>query len=138
MVDGKIVKLLLESVLHDPDQFWAHSSRQMVIEFPFAPSIGFPARLEGYAAIKGYVDSVREVLSDLTLFNITPRRIEGSNSFVVEFSGTAKSRPGYDLDYIALMDFEDDKLVRIKEYWNTAAIAANLQDDAAAQLAKHA
>ena len=97
---------------------WAEEGR---IEFPFAPA-GYVAKVEGKAAIAGYMSSLPAKF-DFRRFDVLTAYSDASGQqAVVEFAceGTAleTGRP-YNQHYVALLTFDaDGKILVYRDFWN--------------------
>ncbi|MFI9580651.1 nuclear transport factor 2 family protein [Streptomyces sp. NPDC052236] len=115
------LRLLLDK---DIDGWVALCDENVVFEFPFAPE-GFPARLEGRAAVaeymRGYPDHVdfREILSMEIHQTTNPETI------VAEWRGAGRivaiDAP-YDMPYVAVVTVSNGRITHYRDYWNPAAI----------------
>lgn len=104
------------------DAFFEHLADGVVVEFPYGPSLGLPARVEG-------IDGVRAVLgeaqaSGLTTSEPTVSAI-GGGRVLAAYTGTYHGPGGAraDVPLIALIEHEGDAITLIREYWDTLAIA---------------
>ncbi|MGW4213068.1 nuclear transport factor 2 family protein [Lentzea sp. NPDC004789] len=114
---ARALQLLLDKDMAGFAGLWAVDG---VMEFPFAPP-GYPARLEGRAAIADYLRDYPKTL-DIQGF---PRQVVHQSTdpdvVVVEFDaeGTVvpTGRP-YRFSYIAVITTRDGEIVSYRDYWN--------------------
>jgi ketosteroid isomerase-like protein len=89
-----------------------------VMEFPFAPP-GYPARLDGKAAIADYM---RTYPDHLSIEGVIRRGVyHCGNVIVVEFACDATavaSGNTFRMDYVGLLTVVDGKLKLYRDYWN--------------------
>nr|WP_242589682.1 nuclear transport factor 2 family protein [Corallococcus macrosporus] len=95
-----------------------------VVEFPYAPSLGTPSRLEGIGAIRAYFAPITQHFQGLTFTNV--RRYPGADGQTgwLEVHGTATLQPGnipYAQDYVMRMQVRDGRIAHYREYWNPLA-----------------
>ena len=97
-----------------------------VVEFPYATSVGFPARLEGRAALRKHFEEVIAKMSfgKFTFSNV--RRYPGADPGAgwFEVHGEARSRDGgtYAQDYVMRLETKDGRITRYVEYWNMVPV----------------
>jgi ketosteroid isomerase-like protein len=118
----------------EPEQWRQLYADDAVMEFPYAPTIGAPARYEGVEAIFNHVQGVFAQLSNPVFDNISIQPLatpqlgkeeapeeEAEERVVAEFEIAAvvknTGRP-YNQKYIALMTARRGKIVFLREYWN--------------------
>ncbi len=97
----------------------------IVMEFPYGPSLGQPARHEGKAAVIAYVNQLNEKLAGLTMRDMTFYSVEGDPTTVfIEYVGDAPTPGGnsYVQTYVNHMRFSAGKLVYMRELWDTKLI----------------
>ncbi|RKH48710.1 nuclear transport factor 2 family protein [Corallococcus sp. AB049A] len=95
-----------------------------VVEFPYAPSLGSPGRLEGIAAIRAYFAPITTHFQDLIFTNVRRYPGEDSTTGWLEVHGSATLQPGnipYEQDYVMRMQVRDGRIVHYREYWNPLA-----------------
>jgi ketosteroid isomerase-like protein len=89
-----------------------------VMEFPYAPP-GFPACLDGKAAIAEYM---RSYPNHLSIERVIRRGVyHCGDVMVVEFSCDATAVAtgnAFRMDYVGLLTIVDGKLKRYRDYWN--------------------
>lgn len=92
-----------------------------VVEFPYAPSIQRPARLDGKAAIAAYFRPAIALFLDLTFRDV--RLVPGADPdvAVVEAHGSATiatTGKRYEQDYVLFVRTRNGAVVSYREYWN--------------------
>lgn len=101
---------------------WAELlAEDAVIEFPYAPSVGTPERLEGKAAILHYMKDVPTRMPGLTFSNLRIHETLNPDVVLAEVHGEATiaaTGKHYAQDYVLWLEAKDGKLVRYREYWN--------------------
>ena len=100
-------------------------AEDIVMEFPYGPSLGQPARHEGKAAVVAYVTQLNEKLAGLKMRDMTFYSVEGDPATVfIEYVGDAPTPGGnsYVQTYVNHMRFHDSKLVYMRELWDTKLI----------------
>jgi ketosteroid isomerase-like protein len=119
------LRLLLDK---DIDGWVDLCDENVIIEFPYAPD-GFPARLEGRAAVadymRGYPDQIdlREIPS-LEIHQTTDR-----DTIVAEWRGTGRivaTDTPYDMPYVAVVTASNGHITHYRDYWSPSAIPGSL------------
>ncbi|WP_394613547.1 nuclear transport factor 2 family protein [Lentzea sp. JNUCC 0626] len=111
----RALQLLLDKDMIGFAGLWAEDG---VMEFPFAPP-GWPARLEGRAAIEDYLRDYPKML-DIRSF---PKQVvhETPDVLVAEFDAegvvVATGKP-YRASYIAVITLRDGEILNYRDYWN--------------------
>ncbi|MDI1480206.1 nuclear transport factor 2 family protein [Polyangium sp. y55x31] len=91
-----------------------------VVEFPYAPA-GFPARLEGKAAIDAYFRPTPQTFAGLTFSNVRRYVTTDPDVVLAEVHGTAfipTTGKRYEQDYLMVLRTKEGKIVHYREYWN--------------------
>ncbi|MFP2895184.1 nuclear transport factor 2 family protein [Corallococcus sp. 4LFB] len=114
----------LALIATDVERWLALFTDDAVVEFPYAPSLGGPARLEGSSAIRAYFASITQHFQGLTFTNA--RRYPGADGQTgwLEVHGTATLQPGnlpYEQDYVMRIQVRDGRIAHYREYWNPLA-----------------
>ncbi|NOK11392.1 nuclear transport factor 2 family protein [Corallococcus exercitus] len=114
----------LALIATDVERWLALFADDAVVEFPYAPSLGGPARLEGISAIRAYFAPITKHFQGLTFTNA--RRYPGADGQTgwLEVHGTATLQPGnipYAQDYVMRMQVRDGRIAHYREYWNPLA-----------------
>lgn len=103
-----------------------------VIEYPYAPQVGPPARLQGKAAIEQYLRVALGMMPGLTF--TSPRFAHDLTQQVhwVEVHGeapVAATGRTYQQDYVMRFEMSDGKIQHYREYWNLPAFQAAFAGD---------
>lgn len=113
----------------DMEPWWDAAHDDLVLEFPFARSIGMPERVEGKAAARTYLEKVVSGLAGLSFTNIRARATGAEGEVLVEYEGQCPAPNGtYDQRYITIMRFRDGKLALFREYWDTCEVTRAFGD----------
>lgn len=122
--------LLAEEMLHaigkDMDFFWENAHPDLVLEFPYGPSVGMPDRVTRRENTEPYLCDVARILPGLTYTNVRVLPLAEPDAFVLEYGGTCPAANDYDQIYIAIMRFKDDKLILFREYWDSTEVSRAL------------
>ncbi len=97
----------------------------IVVEFPYGPSLGMPDRFEGKAAVVAYVRELFVALPGLKMRDMVYSTVAGDpNTVFIEYFSDAPTPGGntYLQTYINRMRFRDGKLVFMREYWDPKRI----------------
>ncbi len=95
----------------------------LVLEFPFAASIGMPERIVGKQDCVVYLEKVMEALSDLTFRDVDIKPMPDPERVVIEYKGSSGTAFGhYENVYVAFQKFQDGKMILFREYWNTKPV----------------
>jgi uncharacterized protein len=111
-------------LLGSEEQF-AYFDDDIVMEFPYGPSLGQPERHEGKEAVVAYVRRLNQNLAGLKMRDWTIHSVEGDPATVfIEYEGDAPTPGGnsYVQTYVNKMQFRDGKLVLMREFWDTKRI----------------
>lgn len=97
-----------------------------VVEFPYATSIGFPARIEGKAALRKHFEEVIAKLSFGKFVFSNARRYPGADLqtgwFEVHGEATSSGGETYAQDYVMRLELNGGKIARYVEYWNMVPV----------------
>jgi ketosteroid isomerase-like protein len=97
----------------------------IVMEFPYGPSLGQPARFEGKADVVAYARALTHRIGRIKMRDMTFWSVDGHPEIVfIEYSGDVNTPGGhtYVQTYINKMTFADGKLAHMKELWDTKLI----------------
>ncbi|MFW2829652.1 nuclear transport factor 2 family protein [Sphingomonas sp. ID0503] len=113
---------LMERFGRDMDGWYDHLHDDVVMEFPFGPSVGMPARVEGKDAVAGVFKVVCDVVQvQFSNIRITPTADPAR--LVVEYTGYSEPNGKvYDQTYISVQEFRDGKMILFREYWNAIVV----------------
>jgi ketosteroid isomerase-like protein len=98
---------------------------EIVMEFPYASSIGQPERHEGIEDVLAYTRQLNENLAGLRMRDWRLSSVEGDPSTVfIEYEGDAPTPGGnsYVQTYVNKMQFRDGKLIHMREFWDPKRI----------------
>ncbi|WP_086663524.1 nuclear transport factor 2 family protein [Lentzea kentuckyensis] len=113
----RALQLLLDKDMTGFAGLWAEDG---VMEFPFAPP-GYPARLEGRAAIEDYLRDYPKMLDIQGFPTQVVHQSTNPDVAVVEFDAegvvVATGKP-YRFSYIAVIIVRDGEIVSYRDYWN--------------------
>jgi ketosteroid isomerase-like protein len=100
-------------------------AEDVVIEFPYGPSLGMPDRFEGKTAAVAYVREMVKLLPGLKMHDVTYYPIAGDpETVIMEYLGDAPTPGGntYVQSYVNRMRFRDGKMVYMREIWDPKRI----------------
>lgn len=103
------------------DEVFELFADDVVLEFPYAPSLGMPDRFEGKDTAVPYLRQMLAQLTGLKLRDIRSYAVAGDPDTVFnEYEGDALTPGGntYTQIYMNKMRFRDGKLVLLRELWN--------------------
>ncbi|MFJ7205766.1 nuclear transport factor 2 family protein [Streptomyces sp. NPDC098789] len=118
---GHGLRLLLEKDIAGWVDLWAEDG---VMEFPFAPE-GWPARLEGKAAVAAYMRHYPDHVDLHDFPEVTVHETTVPGTIVVEMRGVGRlveSDSPFDMTYIAVVTVEDGLITSYRDYWNPLAV----------------
>ncbi|WP_404369575.1 nuclear transport factor 2 family protein [Corallococcus coralloides] len=121
---SRLMDAHLALIATDVERWLALFADDAVVEFPYAPSLGRPSRLEGIEAIRAYFAPITKHFQGLTFTDV--RRYPGVDSTTgwLEVHGAATLHPGnipYEQDYVMRVQVRDGRIVHYREYWNPLA-----------------
>lgn len=119
----------LELVGHDIARWLELFADDAVVEFPYAPAVGTPARLVGKPAIAAYFGGAPGTFKDLRFTGL--RRFPGADpeQAIAEVHGSARVGPHdrpYEQDYVMVVHTRAGKISAYREYWNPIPALAAL------------
>jgi ketosteroid isomerase-like protein len=97
----------------------------VVVEFPYGPSLGMPDRFEGKPAVVAYCRELFRALPGLTMRDMVFYPVEGDPSTVfIEYVADAPTPGGhsYRQVYVNKMQFANGLMVHMKEFWDPKRI----------------
>jgi ketosteroid isomerase-like protein len=115
----KVIKLL-----GTEEQFDLYAD-DIVVEFPYAPSLGMPERFDTKPVVTDYVRELNAILPGLKMRDLVFYSVDGKPDTVfIEYNGDAPTPGGnsYVQTYVNRMRFRDGKLVYMREYWDPKRI----------------
>jgi ketosteroid isomerase-like protein len=111
----KVVELL-----GSEEQFDLYAD-DIVMEFPYGPSLGMPDRFETKPNVVAYVSRVLDGLAGVVIREMTLSSVAGDPTTVfVEYEADCPTPGGntYRQIYINKMQFRDGKLLHMRELWD--------------------
>jgi uncharacterized protein len=102
-------------------------AEDVVADFPFAPSLGWPGRFVGREAVYERIKTALVDIPDLTFSNVRKYPTTDPNVLWAELHGSARvSSTGkpYEQDYVVKIVVEDGKIAYYCEYFNLLAMRA--------------
>ena len=111
-------------LLGSEDQFNLFAE-EIVVEFPYGPSLGMPDRFETKPVVVAYSRQLFKDLPGLTMRDRTFYSVDGDPSTVfIEYISDVPTPGGhtYRQVYINKMQFRNGLLVHMKEYWDPKRI----------------
>ncbi|MFJ8235433.1 nuclear transport factor 2 family protein [Ureibacillus sp. NPDC094379] len=107
------------------EESFEHFADDIVLEFPYAPSLNMPDRFEGKEAATTYLRQMLTQLKGLKLHSIQSYAAEGDPNIIInEYLGDAQTSGGntYTQSYMGKMVFRDGKVILLREFWNPMAV----------------
>jgi ketosteroid isomerase-like protein len=115
-----LTRRLIEAFGRDMEFFYANTHKDIVLEFPFASSNGFPTKVEGIDKVRPHFASVTTILKGWEPYDIRVSPMADANVFLMQYRGRCQGRYRlYDQQYCSLFGYKEDKLILMKEYWDT-------------------
>ena len=104
------------------DAFFDHLSDDVVLEFPYGPSLGLPARVVGLQPVRerlGAAQASGLTLSATMIHDASPGRC------FAEYTGTYRTENGREAEVplVAAIEHDGDRITLIREYWDTLRLA---------------
>ncbi len=111
------------STLFEPE-WWDLMHEDIVLEFPYGPSIGAPERIVGKEAAAAYCKNLHARAGNL---KFSPLEITGTTDpqvFFGEYESARVTPTGakYKQIYINKIVVKDDKVIRMREFWDPKKI----------------
>ena len=99
---------------------WDTMDKDIVVEFPYAPSLGESARHVGKEAVRKYLSAMFARLTTFKFENLAITPTTDASVFFCEYEVNTKTSRGepYHQVYINKLRFKDGKLVSLREFWN--------------------
>jgi ketosteroid isomerase-like protein len=97
----------------------------IVMEFPYGPSLGMPDRFESKPAVVAYARELFRALPGLTMRDMVYYSVDGDpNTVFIEYESDAPTPGGntYVQTYVNKMQFRDGLLVHMREFWDPKRI----------------
>jgi uncharacterized protein len=121
----KLFAAHLALVIRDMPAWLELFAENAVIEFPYAPSVGTSARLEGKAAIAAYAKGVPAMMRDFVFSNVRIFPTREPHVLFAEAHGEATiSSTGrrYVQDYVMHLETDGERIIHYREYWNPVPV----------------
>ncbi|WP_431236211.1 nuclear transport factor 2 family protein (plasmid) [Mycolicibacterium psychrotolerans] len=119
----RLAAKVLQAMGTDMDFYWANAHPDLVLEFPYAPSLGWPERVAGREAIEQFLADLGGALPGLSFSDIQVTPLADGEGVLMEYRGSAQN---YDQRYITVARFRDGKLILFREYFDTTEAARAL------------
>jgi ketosteroid isomerase-like protein len=119
----ELAKTIL-TTLGTEEQF-DYMADDVVMEFPYGPSLGQPDRFESKPAVMAYTRQLTKRIGRIKMRDMTFSSVEGKPDTVfIEYSGDVNTPGGhtYVQTYFNKMRFRDGKMVHMREVWDTKLI----------------
>ncbi|WP_407885069.1 nuclear transport factor 2 family protein [Scytonema sp. NUACC26] len=100
-------------------------AEDVIVDFPYAPSLGRPGRLEGRSAAYNHIKTALTQMQNLTFSNVRKYPTTDPNVLWAELHGSAlipTTGRRYEQDYVVRLKIKDGKTVYYSEYWNPVAL----------------
>ncbi|MDG4774640.1 nuclear transport factor 2 family protein [Solwaraspora sp. WMMD792] len=107
----------------DMPGFLAHWHDDAVAEFPFAPP-GYPRRLDGIAAVTGYLIDYPKLIDIAEFPNVTVHQSVDPEVVIAELTATGTVVPTgqpYRMSYVVVVTVRDGRIAHYRDYWNPLA-----------------
>lgn len=120
MTESSIHRAL--AAFNDGDAFYDHLSDDVVLEFPYGPTLGLPDHVAGKAQVRDRLGAAQAGglrLSDPIVVSA------GAGRYLTEYTGTYRSIEGNTakVPLIAVIEHDGQAITRIREYWDTLRLA---------------
>jgi ketosteroid isomerase-like protein len=104
--------------------FWDLMHEDIVLEFPYGPSLGAPERIAGKAAATAYVKALLDRAGALKFLDIDIADTTDPALFVCEYRANRTNRGGqpYVQIYINKVRVKDGKVALMREFWDPKRI----------------
>ena len=122
---------LMQAFGRDMEGWYDNLHPDLVMELPFAGTVGLPTRLEGEGAAAMF-RAAAEVF-DVKFHDIVVIALADPTRVVIEYKGHGEpgGRP-YPQTYVCFQQYRDGKLIHYREYFDTAIVRDVLGDMIAA------
>ncbi|MET0547196.1 MAG: nuclear transport factor 2 family protein [Caulobacterales bacterium] len=119
MDTSAFAETMLQAIVNDMEFFLANSQPDVVLEFPFAASVGMVALVEGKDKARKFLETLPSVLPDVVLKNVRVTPFADPNAVLLEYDSDCPKAKNYKNQYITIMKFRDGKLTLFKEHFDT-------------------
>ena len=118
----ELAKKVLEAFGRDMEGWYDNLHDDVVMEFPYGPSIGMPDRAEGKATCAEVFRFADEFLR-VKFFDIKVHAMADPSQVIVECKGHGTPDAGeYNQQYVFVQQYKDGKLLSTREYFNTKVV----------------
>lgn len=117
----------LERIATDIERWLDLFADDAIVEFPYAASVGLPARLIGKPAIAAYFRRTPDMFRGLAFRDLELHATADPDVALAEVHGSATIAPhgaAYEQDYVMVVECRAGQIVRYREYWDVAAALA--------------
>ncbi len=105
---------------------WAELlSEDVIVDFPYAPSLGYPDQKRGRTAMYNHIKTALVDMENLTFSNVRKYRTEDPDVIWAELHASAhvpSTGRRYEQDYVGQFKVKNGKIVYYSEYWNPIAL----------------
>jgi uncharacterized protein len=122
--ENREVARLILTLLGTEEQF-DYLADDVVMEFPYGPSLGQPDHFKGKPAVMAYTRALTERIGRIKMRDMAFSSVDGDPDTVfIEYSGDVNTPGGhtYVQTYVNKMRFREGKLVQMREVWDTKLI----------------
>jgi ketosteroid isomerase-like protein len=117
-----LARQIMENFTVNMEGWYDHLHDDVVMEFPFGPSVGFPKRVEGKAACRAVFAAVVANIK-VRFKDIVIHRMADPKTLIVEYNGyTEPGSTQYDQTYICVQRYRDGKMTLFREYWDSLLV----------------
>lgn len=117
-----LAQSIMERFGRDMDGWYDNLHDDIVMEFPFGPTIGLPGRVEGKEACAGLFAAVVAGVQ-VQFSNIVVSPMADPNRVLVEYTGYSEPNGAvYNQTYITVQEFRDGKMILYREYMDTQVV----------------
>jgi len=111
------------TTLFDPE-WWDLLHEDIVLEFPYGPSIGAPERIAGKEAATAYCRSLSARAGKLRFRQLEITATADPSVFFSEYESERVTPAGvrYEQVYINKLKVKDDKVIAMREFWDPKKI----------------
>lgn len=106
-------------------------AEDVIVDFPYAPALGWPGRLVGRKAAYNHIATSLVDMPDLTFTNVRKYLTADPNVLWAEVHGSANvpsTGKRYEQDYAVRLTLRNGKVAQYTEYWNPLAMKAYEKD----------
>jgi len=121
----------LELMATDVDAWAELLAEDVVVDFPYAPSLGRPGQLVGRDTLYNHIKAATAEMDNMTFSNVRKYPTADPDELWAELhlSAVAPSTGrSYEQDYVGRFKIKDGKIIYYSEYWNPMALTAAYDD----------